>query len=119
MIALLLLTSAALPPDHDVIHINLGGDSSWTVTNSTSTTAGFSYKATVPGQIHTDLLAAGVIDEPFNSTNDAVQQWIAKANWTYERDFEVPSSVLSRHHVQLVSLGIDKDGLRLWKPRGD
>ena len=40
-------------------------------------------RAVVPGQIHTDLLAAGLIGEPFNASNQEVQMWVALADWTY------------------------------------
>lgn len=36
----------------------------WTVTNGSTMQA---VTATIPGQIHTDLHAAGVIDEPYNA----------------------------------------------------
>ena len=63
--------------------------------------------ATVPGQTHTDLLAAGVIDEPFNGTNPDAQRWVALSNWTYQSEFSIPTGLLEKRVVQLVSLGID------------
>ena len=75
-------------------YIDLNGK--WSVTNS----SGHSYAATVPGQIHTDLLAAGVIGDPYYRFNDVDYQWIALANWTYSRTFTVEPSFLTYDNVR-------------------
>ena len=41
----------------------------------------------MPGVVHTDLLAAGIIGEPFAEFNELVQHWVALENWTYSRTF--------------------------------
>ncbi|HYG34411.1 MAG TPA: hypothetical protein VEC99_06480, partial [Clostridia bacterium] len=51
--------------------------------------AGDSIPATVPGCIHTDLLAAGKIPDPFYRDNEQAVQWVGEANWVYRRTFEV------------------------------
>jgi beta-mannosidase len=84
--------------------VSLCGSHIWTVSGATNVT---NISATVPGQIHTDLLAAGVIDEPFYGAGDATLEWVAMSNWDYVASFSVPSSMLARQHVQLISLGID------------
>jgi beta-mannosidase len=43
--------------------------------------------AHVPGCVHTDLLAAGEIDNPFERDNEEKVQWIGEADWVYERSF--------------------------------
>ncbi len=43
--------------------------------------------ATVPGCVHTDLMAAGEIPDPFQRDNEAQVQWIGRADWIYERTF--------------------------------
>jgi len=48
-----------------------------------------SIPATVPGCVHTDLLAAGEIEDPFHRDNEERVQWIGEADWIYERTFEV------------------------------
>ena len=45
--------------------------------------------ATVPGCVHTDLLAAGEIEDPFCRDNEERLQWIGEEDWIYERTFEV------------------------------
>ncbi|WP_313664221.1 glycosyl hydrolase 2 galactose-binding domain-containing protein, partial [Cellulosimicrobium cellulans] len=34
--------------------------------------------ATVPGSVHTDLLAAGVIDDPYLDDHERLQAWIGR-----------------------------------------
>ncbi len=45
--------------------------------------------ATAPGCVHTDLLAAGKIPDPFFSTNELQTQWISDRDWTYSRTFRI------------------------------
>ncbi len=63
--------------------------------------------AAVPGCIHTDLLAAGLIDDPYLDRNELVLQWIGLADWQYRTSFEVEASLLSRQRVELVCEGLD------------
>jgi beta-mannosidase len=41
------------------------------------------YPATVPGCIHTDLMAQGLIPDPFYGTNEDSVQWVGKRIWKY------------------------------------
>jgi beta-mannosidase len=50
--------------------------------------------ATVPGCIHTDLLAAKKIPDPFFRDNERAVQWIGEANWVYRRSFDVPAELV-------------------------
>ena len=49
----------------------------------------FSFPATVPGCIHTDLLACGKIGDFYYRDNSKTVQWIEKCDVTYAREFEV------------------------------
>lgn len=44
--------------------------------------------AIVPGCVHTDLLRAGRIPDPFDGDNEAATQWIGDTVWRYRRAFE-------------------------------
>ncbi|CAN5147527.1 glycoside hydrolase family 2 protein [soil metagenome] len=44
--------------------------------------------ATIPGCVHTDLLAAGLIDDPYLDDNEALQSWIGRTDWTYSRTID-------------------------------
>jgi len=87
---LVLLIGAAHAGMVEVIVVELGGDG-WTVSNVTS-----KYAASVPGCIHTDLLAAEAIPDPYYRFNDQELLWVGNSDWTYRRTFDVPC-VTARH----------------------
>ncbi|MFJ6442274.1 glycoside hydrolase family 2 protein [Streptomyces sp. NPDC091649] len=60
--------------------------------------------AQVPGCVHTDLLAAGVIPDPFLELNETEVAWVGRRSWTYATDV----SHDSRHErTDLVFEGLD------------
>ncbi len=63
--------------------------------------------ATVPGCVHTDLLANGLLEDPFYRTNEAKQMWIGETDWRYARSFEVSADVLAHDRVLLRFHGLD------------
>ncbi|MFD7867934.1 glycoside hydrolase family 2 TIM barrel-domain containing protein [Streptomyces sp. NPDC059783] len=44
--------------------------------------------ATVPGCVHTDLLAAGLIDDPYLDDNETRLGWTGRTDWTYRTTFD-------------------------------
>ena len=68
---------------------------------------GNQFAATVPGCIHTDLLAAGKLADPFFGTQELDAFWVAESAWEYSRTFEVSASLLAHHRVCLVCHGLD------------
>ncbi|NDW10790.1 glycoside hydrolase family 2 protein [Dysgonomonas sp. 520] len=65
------------------------------------------YNATVPGVIHTDLLANKIIEDPFYRLNERGLQWIDKEDWIYETHFDVDKKTLDRSNIQLHFYGLD------------
>jgi beta-mannosidase len=63
--------------------------------------------ATVPGGVHTDLMALGKIPDPFAADNEARVQWVAEADWEYRRSFSVPDALLREEQIYLVCDGLD------------
>ncbi len=63
--------------------------------------------ATVPGDVHLDLLANKLIPDPFYRDNEAKLQWIEKAGWEYRMSFDVSAAALARANVELVFEGLD------------
>ncbi|HTV39657.1 MAG TPA: glycoside hydrolase family 2 protein [Candidatus Sulfotelmatobacter sp.] len=63
--------------------------------------------ATVPGCVHTDLLAAGKIPDPFYRDNEKVVQWVTESDWIFRREFDVPAEVLQNDSVLLRCEGLD------------
>ena len=61
--------------------------------------------ATVPGVVHTDLLAAGLIADPYQGTAELEVQWIAETDAVYRTVFDWTDH---RHQrVDLVAEGLD------------
>jgi beta-mannosidase len=63
--------------------------------------------ATVPGDVHLDLLANKKIPDPFFRDNEAKLQWIELVSWEYRLSFVVTPAMLARSHVDLVFDGLD------------
>jgi beta-mannosidase len=63
--------------------------------------------ATVPGCVHTDLLANGLIEDPFFRDNEKHLLWIGETDWRYERTFTVSSDDLAHDRVFLRCHGLD------------
>ncbi len=63
--------------------------------------------ATVPGCVHTDLLANGLLDDPFYRDNELKQMWIGETDWRYARTFTVAPELLTHERVLLRCHGLD------------
>ena len=63
--------------------------------------------ATVPGGVHTDLLALGRIPDPFLGDNEKRVQWVAETDWEYRYQFAAAPELLAQPHVWLVADGLD------------
>ena len=63
--------------------------------------------AAVPGCVHTDLLAAGKIPDPFYRDSENAVQWVGQSNWIYKRTFGVPDEALKNDRVLLRCEGLD------------
>src|SRR5690606_21570944 len=63
--------------------------------------------AAVPGTVHTDLFAHGVIPDPYVGAPEAGLQWIGLADWEYRTTFDVAPEVLRRARSELVFEGLD------------
>nr|WSX75047.1 glycoside hydrolase family 2 protein [Streptomyces sp. NBC_00899] len=67
--------------------------------------AGRPVAATVPGCVHTDLLAAGLIPDPFLDRNETDVAWVGRADWTYST--ELPAGGAGHERTDLVFDGLD------------
>lgn len=65
------------------------------------------HAATVPGCVHTDLLANELIEDPFYRDNEKKQQWIGKTDWEYITTFKVPAQTVERENLEIVFEGLD------------
>ncbi|WP_439593023.1 glycoside hydrolase family 2 protein [Microbacterium sp.] len=60
--------------------------------------------ARVPGVVHTDLLAAGIIADPYLDNGEAELQWIGHTVWTYNTSFDLPTG---ENNHELLFEGLD------------
>jgi len=63
--------------------------------------------ATVPGSVHSDLLALGKIPDPFVADNELKVMWVAETDWEYRHAFTVDKPLLAEPNVSLVCDGLD------------
>ncbi len=63
--------------------------------------------AQIPGCVQTDLLAQGLIPDPFVADNELRVQWITDRDWEYEVVFEASAALLAEERVCLVCDGVD------------
>jgi beta-mannosidase len=63
--------------------------------------------ATVPGTVHTDLLANKLIEDPYYRLNEKQLQWIDKADWEYRVVFMADEKLVEKTKKELVFEGLD------------
>ncbi|MFV0418625.1 MAG: beta-mannosidase [Dysgonomonas sp.] len=65
------------------------------------------YPATVPGVIHTDLMANGIIEDPFFRINERGVQWVDKEDWMYETHFDISDDMYNKDNIRITFMGLD------------
>ncbi|MFE7761723.1 glycoside hydrolase family 2 protein [Streptomyces sp. NPDC057438] len=68
---------------------------------------GKSLPAEVPGCVHTDLLAAGLIPDPFLGRNETEVAWVGRREWTYEVELPGVGAAGGHDQTDLVFDGLD------------
>ncbi|MCC2318086.1 glycoside hydrolase family 2 protein [Cellulomonas chengniuliangii] len=68
--------------------------------------AGREVAAEVPGTVHTDLLAAGLIPDPYLDENETALAWLHRAGWRYTRPLTLAPAD-DDERVDLVFEGLD------------
>ena len=64
-------------------------------------------EASVPGNVHTDLLSNQLIKDPFYRLNEHDLQWIDKTDWEYKTEFELSKNDINSDFIGLELQGID------------
>ncbi len=78
-------------------------------------------RATVPGQVHTDLEREGLISDPTFDRDEQAASWVGRADWAYRRVLDVDPH--GHERVDLVCDGLDTvaelslDGVQLGTTR--
>jgi len=62
--------------------------------------------AIVPGEVHLDLMKAGMIESPYRGLGVLHCRWVEECIWFYRREFDLPAQAGSRF-AQLVFEGLD------------
>ncbi|MEM7334467.1 MAG: glycoside hydrolase family 2 protein [Chloroflexota bacterium] len=63
--------------------------------------------AQVPGNVHTALLQAGLIADPYYRDQEVVAFWVGETDWTFERPFTIPHDLLKSDKLLLKCHGLD------------
>lgn len=59
------------------------------------------YEARVPGSQYTDLMANGIIPDPFDGENESKVAYVADKDYAYERATSLPADMKNKEHVFL------------------
>lgn len=94
--------SSPLPTAYSQHVVDLSGDH-WTVSNKA---LNVSAPGHLPSQVHLDLYAANVIEDPYYGLNDFNLRWIANNNWTYTSE-PIPGLSSTAESSWLVFNGLD------------
>ncbi|MCH6257497.1 hypothetical protein MLD52_13130 [Puniceicoccaceae bacterium K14] len=86
-------------------HIDLSSEANWTFREARPRKPWL--PAIVPGCVHTDLLRAGQIDDPFFGTNELELGWIEDTDWDYRGELTLSKDDLSANRIELVADGLD------------
>lgn len=63
--------------------------------------------ATVPGNVHSDLLENNLIKNPFIGNNEHDLHWISETDWEYKTTFSVNKKTLQKQNIELNFEGLD------------
>ena len=73
----------------------------WRLDGTNEKGAALSCAAAVPGDVHSALFAAGLMQDPYWGRNERDVQWVAKHEWAFSREFEVADGFLAHSSVIL------------------
>jgi len=79
-------------------------DLAWTFRNSKNNTT---YRASIPGTVHTDLAKNGLIADPFYGSNEKEVQWIENETWVYETTITLQEKQVNQESLSLIFEGLD------------
>jgi beta-mannosidase len=65
------------------------------------------HAATVPGDVHLDLIANKLIPDPFYRDNEPKLQWVGETSWEYRTTITADRAMLAHKHIDLVFEGLD------------
>ncbi len=63
--------------------------------------------ATVPGNVHSDLLSHNLIEDPFIGDNEKNVQWVSETDWEYKTTFSLDEKTLQKKNIEFNFESID------------
>ncbi|HEX3358108.1 MAG TPA: glycoside hydrolase family 2 TIM barrel-domain containing protein, partial [Tepidisphaeraceae bacterium] len=66
-----------------------------------------SIPAQIPGCVHTDLIRAAKIPDPYLDLNEYTLQWIGQTDWEYRTTFDANPKLFDHERIDLVFDGLD------------
>jgi len=99
---ILMVTSFSLSAQTSVLTMEL--NATWEF-RQTGTTIWL--PATVPGTVHTDLLANKKIEDPYYRLNEHDLQWIDKVNWEYRTALNLSAEMVQKQNIIMEFDGLD------------
>lgn len=57
--------------------------------------------AALPGDVHSALINAGMIPDPYFKKNEILVQWVGDRDWVYQREFQVDPEMLDYDSIYL------------------
>jgi beta-mannosidase len=100
---LLILICFSCQPKHDV-PITIEIDSNWQFKRVTDS---IWRSATIPGNVHSDLLDHKLIEDPFIGSNEEKVQWVSETDWEYKMTFSLDEETLQKKNTELNFEGLD------------
>ncbi|OZV71104.1 beta-mannosidase [Winogradskyella aurantia] len=100
---LVILVSFSCQPKHDLPEI-IALHNNWQFKKVTDSVW---QSATVPGNVHSDLLDHQIIEDPFIGNNEKDVQWVSDADWEYKTSFALDEETLKKQNFQLNFEGLD------------
>ena len=85
--------------------VDLAGD--WNLTGRDGEGRPVACPVRVPGDVHSALLDAKLMPDPFWGRNELKCQWVATEDWTFARTFEVDSAFLAKRRIVLELEDVD------------
>jgi beta-mannosidase len=105
------MPEAVLPAPLGTVSLDSSAGVSWTVEPTSQVPSDWAFigsqpcPATVPGEVHVDLLTGGLIPDPFDGDNESRLAWIGETDWIYRAAFDWDGSKHDR--TDLVAEGLD------------
>ena len=87
------------------VQIDLSGE--WKLSGTNETGDVIKCDAVVPGDVHSALFKAYLIDDPFWGCNETNLQWIGFHDWELSREFEVSDDFLRHDEIILQAEDVD------------